>query len=165
MTRDAIVRHGVLIADPTANMAALVATMLRGFGHQMINELNDPRQLRSTLAMRSFDLVILDEGLGSSAIFDLVRKLRADPTHPNRQTPIFMTSAAPDIHLVGAARDAGVTEFLRKPFSASDLQLRIASLDLKPRTFVEAPTYTGPDRRRRPQNVGDANQRDDGATS
>lgn len=163
MARDTIVKHGVLIADPTPNMASLVAAMLRGFGHQMVTESSDIRQVRSTLALRGFSLIILDEGFGPPGPIELVRQVRTDPEHPNRFTPIIMTSAAPDAHLIGEARDAGVSEFLRKPFSASDLQARIASLDLKPRDFVEAPHYAGPDRRRRQIDVGEADQRGDNA--
>ena len=159
MARDTIVKHGVLIADPTPNMASLTAAMLRGFGHQMVTESSDIRQVRGTLALRGFSLIILDEGFGAPGPIELVRQVRTDPQHPNRYTPIIMTAAAPDARLIGEARDAGVSEFLRKPFSASDLQTRIASLDLKPRGFIDAPHYAGPDRRRRQLDVGEADQR------
>ena len=47
------------------------------------------------------------------------------------------------------ARDAGVTEFLVKPFTAKDMYLRIEALIEKPRRFVDAENFFGPDRRRR----------------
>lgn len=159
MAQGPVVKHSVLIADPEFHMASLIAAMLRGFGHQMVSEVSDLRQLRSALTLRSFSLIILDGGLGLRGPLDTVRQMRTAAEHPNRFTPVIMTSVAPDAQLIARARDAGVTEFLRKPFSATDLQARIASLDLKPRNFVEAPDYAGPDRRRRQLDIGAAEQR------
>ena len=69
--------------------------------------------------------------------------------HPNRAMPIIMMAATPDTKMIQLARDAGVTEFLRKPFSAEHIKLRLDGLTKAPRTFVEAKSYAGPDRRRR----------------
>lgn len=56
---------------------------------------------------------------------------------------------------VEEARDAGVTEFLVKPFTANDLAKRIAHVINKPRDFIETQDFFGPDRRRRsPQAAG-----------
>ena len=82
------------------------------------------------------------------------RKLRANTDCPNRLVPIIMISAAPDAERIAAARDAGVTEFLRKPFAANHLQARLTSIEVNPRSFIEAPQFKGPDRRRRTVDVG-----------
>ena len=52
-----------------------------------------------------------------------------------------------------AARNAGVHEFLRKPFAARDLNRRLEAAILHSRDWIEAVTYAGPDRRQ--FNVGD----------
>ncbi len=161
MAQATIVKHGVLIADPTQNMGALIAAMLRGFGHQMVTEVSEARAFNAALLRRSYALIVIDETMGVKGPLETVRKLRSDATHPNRFTPIIMISAAPDVRSISEARDAGVNEFLRKPFSAADLQARIASLDLKPRDFVIAPDYAGPDRRRRTIDIGTPDQRGD----
>lgn len=145
---DKIVKHGVLIADPQPNMASLIAATMRGIGHRMVTEVTSLRELEASLANRSFSLVVMDDQLGHTAI-DFVRQVRGDIGHANRTTAIIMMSAAPSAQTIAEARDAGVSEFLRKPFSAADLQKRIAGLDLMPRDFVVAPEYAGPDRRRK----------------
>ena len=89
----------------------------------------------------------------------LVRRLRADSDCINRLTPIIMMSAAPDAARIAAARDAGVTEFLRKPFAANHLKTRLDSIAANPRPFVEAGGYAGPDRRRQDKDVGAADRR------
>lgn len=159
MARAPTEKYTILIADPELNMVSLIAGMLRGIGPHAIKEVTDLRQLRSALAASSVDLMIVDEDLGPRGPLDVVRQMRSDPQHPNRLTPIIMTSAAPDATLIARARDAGVTEFLRKPFSAADLRVRIASLSGKPRAFVDVPSYAGPDRRRRTTDIGAAEQR------
>jgi DNA-binding response OmpR family regulator len=47
-----------------------------------------------------------------------------------------------------SARDAGVHEFLRKPFTMKDLLRRLEAVTLRQRDWVEAVGYIGPDRRR-----------------
>jgi len=155
---DKIVKHGVLIADPQSNMASLIAAMMRGIGHRMVTEVTTLRELQATLANRSFSLVVMDDQLGPTAI-DFVRQLRGDIGHANRTTAVIMMSAVPSAQTIAEARDAGVNEFLKKPFSAADLQKRIAGLDLMPRDFVVAPEYAGPDRRRKTLDIGDDDQR------
>ena len=55
------------------------------------------------------------------------------------------------------ARDRGVTEFLCKPVTAKSILSRLDAVILRPRPFVFAPGYFGPDRRRsRPEPRGDA---------
>jgi two-component system, chemotaxis family, chemotaxis protein CheY len=46
------------------------------------------------------------------------------------------------------ARDAGITEFLAKPISATALYERILTLVANPRPFIRTKSYFGPDRRR-----------------
>ena len=49
---------------------------------------------------------------------------------------------------VTEARDAGVNEFLIKPFSVDGLKRRIIATVNNPRDFIEVESYFGPDRRR-----------------
>lgn len=144
-----IVKHGVVIADPVDNMTSLIAAMMRGLGHRMVLEVTSARELQAVLASRSYSLVVMDDAMGPPDAVDMVRRMRTDFGSPNRTTAVIMMSSAPDIARIAEARDAGVSEFLKKPFSAADLQKRIAGLDIHPRPFIEAPAYSGPDRRRK----------------
>jgi DNA-binding response OmpR family regulator len=47
-----------------------------------------------------------------------------------------------------ASRNAGVHEFLRKPFTTKDLIRRIEAVTVRQRDWIEAINYIGPDRRR-----------------
>lgn len=154
-----IVKHGVVIADPVENMASLIAAMMRGLGHRMVLEVTSARELKAVLASRSYSLVVMDDAMGPPDAVEMVRQMRTDFDSPNRTTAVIMMSSAPDIGRIAEARDAGVSEFLKKPFSAAELQKRIAGLDINPREFIEAPAYSGPDRRRRELTTGILDQR------
>ncbi len=65
-----------------------------------------------------------------------------------RQAPIIVLSAEATAAAIKAARDAGAHEFLCKPFTAGALFKRVENVILKPRPWIEAKMYVGPDRRR-----------------
>jgi CheY-like chemotaxis protein len=65
-----------------------------------------------------------------------------------RKVPIVMVTAEATAQAILGARDAGVHEFLRKPYTIKDLLRRLEAVALKPRDWVEAVHYVGPDRRR-----------------
>ena len=77
----------------------------------------------------------------------LTRELRRSDL-VSRKTPVVMLATDPTESQIMAARDAGVHEVLRRPFSLANLLLRIDAVLEKPRPWVEGVTYVGPDRRR-----------------
>ena len=142
-----------LVIDPQPNMAAIVADMLRSLNYRDIREVYESRQAQGELRRRAVSLIIIDDAMTGPDAVELVRRLRADAANPNRLTPVIMMAAAPDASRIAEARDAGVTEFLRKPFAASHLKARLDGLATHPRPFIEATDYAGPDRRRRSQDI------------
>jgi len=65
-----------------------------------------------------------------------------------RAAPIIMVTAEATAATIVGARNAGVHEFLRKPFAIRDLSRRIEAVLLTRRDWIEAVAYVGPDRRR-----------------
>jgi DNA-binding response OmpR family regulator len=78
-----------------------------------------------------------------------VRLVRTGKDSPNPFVPIIMLTGHTEMHRVIEARDAGVHEFLAKPISAKGLYSRVKSIIERPRPFIRAGLYFGPDRRRR----------------
>jgi CheY-like chemotaxis protein len=78
---------------------------------------------------------------------EFTRKLRRS-TLACRQAPVVMMTGQATAAAILAARDAGVHEFLRKPFTTKDLVRRLEAVTLRPRDWIEAVDYIGPDRRR-----------------
>lgn len=160
MPIEAITKRGVLIADHSAHMASLVGSMLRILGRKDIREVTDADQAMLELRRRTFDVIIVDDALGGMDGVAFTKKLRAATDCQNRLVPIIMMSSAPDARRIAEARDAGVTEFLRKPFAANHLQSRLDNIESNPRGFIEAETYQGPDRRRKNVEVGENDRRE-----
>jgi two-component system chemotaxis response regulator CheY len=138
-----------LVADPSTHMAGLVTLMLHTLKIRAVDEAVNLERAAAMLARRPYDLMLIDEQLGGPAGFKMIKGLRQSADHPNRAMPVIMMAAAPDAKMIQLARDAGVTEFLRKPFSAQHIQLRLDAIRNAPRPFVESDVYSGPDRRRR----------------
>lgn len=95
------------------------------------------------------DIVLTDWFMAPIDGIELTREIRTNTLSPNRLVPIIMVTGYSHFARVAAARDSGVTEFLVKPFSASDLAKRINFVISKPRDFIDARSFFGPDRRRR----------------
>jgi two-component system chemotaxis response regulator CheY len=137
-----------LIADPSTHMAGLVTLMLHTLKLRAVDEVGNSKHAAEFLERRPYTLMLIDDQLGAEENFALIRTLRTTADHPNRTVPIIMMASAPDASLIVKARDAGVTEFLRKPFSAQHIQLRLEAIRNAPREFIEATGFAGPDRRR-----------------
>lgn len=163
MAIEEITKRGVLVADPSAHMASLIAVMLRSLGRKDIREAYDAGKAMLELRRRAFDVLIIDDNLDGMDGVAFTKKLRAMTDCDNRLVPVIMMSAAPDAKRIAAARDAGVTEFLRKPFAANHLQSRLVNIEANPRGFIEAREYVGPDRRRRTVDVGGNDRRENEA--
>lgn len=160
MATEEITRSGVLVADHTPNMAALVGQMLRSLGRKDIREAYDATKAMSEIRRRNFDVLIIDADLEGLDGVAFTKKLRGMADNLNHDIPVIMMSSAPDAKRIAAARDAGITEFLRKPFAANHLQSRLVNIDANPRGFIKSQDYAGPDRRRRSIDVGAKNRRD-----
>jgi DNA-binding response OmpR family regulator len=68
---------------------------------------------------------------------------------PIAWVPIIMVTGHGERHYIETARDAGITELLRKPVSPRDLYARIVEVVERPRAFVKSQIFIGPDRRRK----------------
>lgn len=93
------------------------------------------------------DLVLVDWLQNPDRGIHLTKTIRRDRQTVNAYVPIIMTAGSGHLARVLKARDAGVSEYLVKPFSARSLADRIVRVIEKQRPFVVGDTYVGPDRR------------------
>ncbi len=145
-------RLSILVADPNPYMIKIIRAMLRGFGIIKIREASDGAVALEEFKTQLIDIAIFDFALSTLNGVELTELLRGDEHSQNRFVPIIMLSAFTEKWRVESARDAGITEFLRKPLCARDLYLRLVEVIENPRPFVRTGNYFGPDRRRQPQN-------------
>lgn len=137
----------VLIIDPNPAAARLLADLLRGMSARDIYFEADER--RALESCREFDptLIFVERGGPRLDGESFTRKLRRS-TMVARKAPVIMVTGEATATTIKGARDSGVHEFLRKPFTVADLLRRIEAVSGRPRDWIEAVGYVGPDRRR-----------------
>ncbi len=160
MARYDLSRLSVLVVEDSAFMQKLFLGILRALGIERITTCDNGEEAIRVLSPRNdaskpmvgmtgVDLILCDRFMPvvDGAMF--LRWLRRSEKSPDRFLPVIMISAAADIDVLFETRDAGVDEFLAKPFSANSVVSRIASVIEAPRPFIYCPTFFGPDRRRK----------------
>jgi CheY-like chemotaxis protein len=137
----------VVIADPNLASARLLVDIMKSLGaREVVTETDEVRVMD---AIREIEPgLVFTERTGPSLDGEsLTRNLRRSNLAA-RRTPVIMVTADATATTIKSARDCGVHEFLRKPFTSADLFRRVENLALKPRDWVEGVAYVGPDRRR-----------------
>lgn len=137
----------VIVADPNLAAARLMADLMKSIGAREV--LTESAEDRVLDLARDFEPgLLLTERMGPSLDGEsLTRRLRRSSLGCRRM-PVVMVTAEATVSTIRGARDSGVHEFLRKPFAAADLFRRVENVALKPRPWIEAVGYVGPDRRR-----------------
>ena len=149
MHKPSLAKLDILVVDSSPHMGALIGQMLRHLKVRRVDEALDSDGAAARLQSHRYSAIMLNDELLPINGIALVRALRQATDGLNRDTPVIMMSSRPDAAEIAAARDAGITEFLRKPFATRHVEARLHAILLAPRPFVEAKAYAGPDRRRR----------------
>lgn len=137
----------VMIVDSYEASARAASDMIRSLGAGHVEVLEHSRTAYERAENYQPDL-ILTEFKGPNVDGVLFTKKLRRSSFGCRRAPIIVMTADATAQGISAARDAGAHEFLRKPFSAADLCKRVENVALKPRPWIEAVEYIGPDRRR-----------------
>ncbi|RZJ01505.1 MAG: response regulator [Brevundimonas sp.] len=155
----------VLIVDPNPHSAKLLTDIMKGLGSKDVAvEIDEARALRMAASLEPS--MVFTEYAGPGLSGEAFAKALRRSNLGCRRAPIIMATAEATASTIKGARDAGVHEFLRKPFTSADLFKRVENVALKPRDWIEGIAYVGPDRRRfnSGEYVGPAKRKNDAAT-
>lgn len=141
----------VLVVEDNEPMLEITKSLLTTFGIGNVYGAKNGQAGFELYKKTNPDIVIADWMMKPVDGISLTSKIRNDPSSPNKYVPIILMTGFSEKRRVIQARDAGVTEFLVKPFNAQDLYKRIVQIIERPRQFVRAADFFGPDRRRRKQ--------------
>ena len=137
----------IVIADPNPNSARMLTEILRDIARSHVwvaPTVERAMKLAQTCDPQVVFTELADDDFNG---LDFARRLRRSEL-ATRQVPVIVTTGSATAAGILAARDAGVHEFLRKPYSMKDLVRRLEVVTLKDRDWIEAVNYIGPDRRR-----------------
>ncbi|WP_375548829.1 response regulator [Oceanicaulis alexandrii] len=155
----ALDRMTVAIVDDNAAMRGILRTILNAMGAPRIYEAGDVRAAMDILQHEHVDLLICDWKMEPVDGIALVRWVRDPRKSPCATLPILMLTCYAEAERVKIARDAGVTEFMVKPFSPESIYQHISAIFKKPRRFVDSDSFFGPDRRRKVDSHADEERR------
>ncbi len=122
-----IERLKFLIIDDQPEARRLVRGMLSDLNITQITEAVDGREAMSLLdlAPEMVDMVICDWNMPKMTGIDLLKQLRTvDP-----DMPFLMLTGRGDIESVYEAKEVGVSAYVRKPFSPTQLEAKIRILN------------------------------------
>jgi two-component system chemotaxis response regulator CheY len=122
----------VLIVDDYNTMIRIIGNLLKQLGYQNIDNATDGATALAKLRAGRFGLVISDWNMEPMSGYDLLKEVRADPQLA--KTPFIMITAESKTENVIAAKRAGVSNYIVKPFNAQTLQQKIAAV------FADQPT-------------------------
>ncbi len=139
----------ILIVDDYPPMRTILRIMLQALGIRDIGEAGDGLAALDEMQGFHADIVIADYRMIPMDGVELTHRIRGGEVGVDPFTPVVMVSGHSDKRRICEARDAGVTEFLVKPISATLLYYRLRVVIENPRPFIRSPDFFGPDRRRR----------------
>jgi two-component system, chemotaxis family, chemotaxis protein CheY len=122
----------VLIVDDYNTMIRIIGNLLKQLGYQNIDNATDGATALAKLRAGRYGLVISDWNMEPMSGYDLLKEVRADPKLG--KTPFIMITAESKTENVIAAKRAGVSNYIVKPFNAQTLQQKIAAV------FADEPT-------------------------
>lgn len=142
-------RVRILVVEDNNPMLEICKTLLMTFGVGEVIVAKNGNDGFKLFCKENPDIVIADWMMHPTDGISLTRRIRSDFQSPNHYVPVILMTGFSEKKRVVQARDAGVTEFLVKPFTARDLYKRIAQIIERPRQFVRSEDFFGPDRRRK----------------
>lgn len=142
-------RISVLVVEDNQPMLDITKSLLLTFGVGHVIGAKDGITGFKRYTEYNPDIVIADWMMRPVDGIELTRRIRTDKLSPNPFVPLILMTGFSERRRVIEARDAGVTEFLVKPFTARDLYKRMVQIIERPRQFVRADGFFGPDRRRK----------------
>jgi two-component system chemotaxis response regulator CheY len=113
----------VLIVDDYNTMVRIIRNLLRQLGFEHIDDANDGSQALTKMRERQYGLVISDWNMVGMTGYDLLQQVRSDPGLS--ETPFIMVTAESKTENVIAAKKAGVSNYIVKPFNAQTLKSKI----------------------------------------
>jgi CheY-like chemotaxis protein len=137
----------VLVVGGKPHAVRTLRTVFSLLGLHQIVVVPESEAALQQLRFNTFDAVFCDEIAEKVGGLSFAVAARRDPEALDKMVPIFLTCAGARRRQVEAARDEGVTDVLARPISAATIGRKFALAVNKPRSFIVAPTFFGPDRR------------------
>ena len=111
----------VLVADDSSTMRKIILRSLQAVGVKDVSEAADGQEAIALFAPGKFDLVLTDWNMPGMTGLDLLKAIRAQ----DAQVPVIMVTTEAEKSRILEAIQAGVTDYLVKPFQPDTLREKL----------------------------------------
>ena len=119
-------RMKVLVVDDFSTMRRILKNILKQLGYENIAEAEDGIKAYEAMKDDGIGLVITDWNMPNMDGLEFMKKARNDPDL--KDTPFLMVTAEAEKHKVVAAIQAGVDNYIVKPFTAEVLREKLEKI-------------------------------------
>ncbi|MCK5517795.1 MAG: response regulator [Alphaproteobacteria bacterium] len=114
----------ILVVDDYQTMIRIIKNLLRQLGFNNADEATDGEMALEKVGAKKYDLIISDWNMEPMTGLDLLKKVRDS----GNKVPFIMVTAESKTENVLAARQAGVNNYIVKPFNADTLKTKLTSV-------------------------------------
>ena len=116
----------ILIVDDYKTMLRIIRNLLKQLGFNNVDEAIDGSSALTKLRDKNFGLVISDWNMEPMSGLQLLKEVRADVKL--KEIPFIMITAESKSENVIAAKEAGVSNYIVKPFNAATLKGKLTTV-------------------------------------
>ncbi|MDX2113307.1 MAG: response regulator [Alphaproteobacteria bacterium] len=116
----------ILVVDDYNTMRRIVRNLLKQLGFDNADEAADGTEALKKLREKPFGMVISDWNMEPMSGMELLKQVRAD--EKLKMLPFIMVTAESKPENVIAAKQAGVSNYIVKPFNAETLKTKLVSV-------------------------------------
>ena len=117
----------ILVVDDYETMIRIIRNLLKQLGFNNVDDAADGSEALQKLRGKKYDLVISDWNMEPMSGLDLLKEIRASG-EDYQDTPFIMVTAESKTENVIAAKQAGVNNYIVKPFNAETLKTKMSSV-------------------------------------
>ncbi len=116
----------ILVVDDYKTMLRIIRNLLKQLDFNNVDEATDGSEALKKLRDKEYGLVISDWNMEPMTGLQLIREVRSDKKL--KKLPFIMVTAESKTDNVVAAKEAGVSNYIVKPFNAETLKQKLASV-------------------------------------
>lgn len=116
----------ILVVDDYSTMVRIIRTLLRQIGFHDIDDASDGSSALAKMEHKHYGLIISDWNMEPMTGYELLQQVRANPA--TGTTPFIMVTAESKTDNVAAAKEAGASNYIVKPFNAELLRTKIEAV-------------------------------------
>jgi two-component system chemotaxis response regulator CheY len=120
----------ILVVDDYSTMIRIIRNLLKQLGFENVDDANDGSAALAKMQSKQYGLIISDWNMEPMTGYDLLREVRANPALS--KTPFIMITAESKTENVIAAKKAGVSNYIVKPFNAATLRTKMEAVFVAP---------------------------------